>query len=420
MSDGVRNKRRAPFLLVYLFLGLTNSMLVSCAPKTRTIEGSVFVVTNTRDNIKLANVEVNFRSDKEIDTFLSEFLPKELKKLEDLKSLISIGKKAEADWMTKASAHKSDIENITASIKSKKKEMDVQAPQENDNEIESLLKEKEEIENEISKDSDKIRYYKTTFSKQIDDVSTRIKYLEDILWREKSKLRASSEPEPNIPEIPSLQEQLATMNQEKNLNIRALTREITSLSEKLRQLNIFLGEKQKEFSHLQKENEKIRLELEKKRNEAAKNIEVLEESLKQHEKELKAVTSELDTLNKGNILMRSLLSNINEVFQQTLFKELPPCALSTRTDGDGKFEIEIPYEGKFTVSVFCERKVTSELTEKYFWLIHLPERDRSKDKFFNLFFIPFKRIASDKFNLTPSNRIGSTDEHCAVKLLQPD
>jgi hypothetical protein len=421
MSD--KGKYKCGFYSLFVFLAFvaTSPVLVSCTPKTRTIEGTVFIVTNSSDNIKLGNVDVSFRDNNAVDQFLSEFLPKETRTLDALRKDILAGKKTEDDLSLKVSSLRADMEKNKASLDEKKKQITEQDPEDvQDSKVESLLKEKEDLEDEISKTKDKITYYNTSFTNQIDEVSLRLASLEQIMWKENCKLRASTDPVPEIPEIPVLRERKAEMNQEKNLNIRALTEKKSSDSEKLRQLNILIGKRQKDFSLAQKEVEKIRNEAAKKRNELAKDIDVLDNNIKKQEDDLSALTGLLDLATNGHSKLVTTLDTFDDSFQERIFKELPPSTLSATTDADGKYSIEIPYEGKFTVSVFSERLVAGSKVEKYYWFVHLPERDRAKDKFFGLFFIPFKPIASEKFNLTPSNRIGTPDPHCAVKLLQPD
>ena len=274
------------------------------------------------------------------------------------------------------------------------------------------------MEDEISKTTDKITYYNTSFTNQIEEASLRLSSLEQILWKENCKMRAKTDPVPDIPEIPLLKEKLASMNQEKNLNIKSLTEKKSSDSEKLRQLNILVGKKQREFVLAQKEVEKKRNEAEKIRGALIKDIDSLNNEINKQEDDLNALTGLLDLEINSLSKLRITLNTFDDCCQERLFKELPPSSLSATTDADGKFSIDIPYEGKFTVSVFSDRLVAGSKVEKYYWLVHLPERDRAKDKFFGLLFNPLKPIPPEKFNLTPSNRIGSTDAHCAFKLPQ--
>ena len=419
MQCRVKNKYGCYLLFVSLTSIITSPILVSCTPKTRTVEGTVFIVTNSSDNIKLGNVEVSFREDNTINQFLGEFLAKETKALDALKKDILSGKKSEDDLTLKVTSLRADIEKNKSTLDQKNSLIKEQGPEDaQDNKIEYLLKEKEGLEEDISNTKDKIAYYNTSFTNQIDEVSIRLASLEQIMWKENCKLRASTDPVPEFPEIPVLRAQKAEMNQEKNLNVKALTEKKNSDLEKLRQLNILIGKKQKEFSLVQKEVENTRKEMELKRNRLAKDIDLLSNEIKKQEDDLNALTGLLDQATGSLSKLRTSLDTFDDSFQERLFKELPPSTLSATTDADGKYTIELPYEGKFTVCVFADRLVAGSKVEKYYWLVHLPERDKAKDKFFGLVFIPFKPIASEKFNLTPSNRIGSTDPHCAVKLLQ--
>ena len=419
MSSGAPNKRRFSFFFVSLVFFVTSPILVSCTPKTRTIEGTVFIVTNSSENIKLGNVEVSFRDDNTINQFLDDFIPKETKALVALKKDILTGKKNEQDINLKINSLRAELEKNKTSLDQKKKQIALKDSDDlQDNKLEYLLKEKEDLEDEISKTTDKIAYYNTSFTNQIEEVSLRLTSLEQILWKESCKMRAKTDPVPDIPEIPLLKAKLASMNQEKNLNIRSLTEKKSSDSEKLRQLNILVGKKQREFVLAQKEVEKKRNEAEKIRGALTKDIELLNNEINKQVDDLNALTGLLDLEINSLSKLRTTLNTFDDCCQERLFKELPPASLSATTDADGKFSIDIPYEGKFTVSVFSDRLVAGSKVEKYYWLVHLPERDRAKDKFFGLLFNPLKPIPPERFNLTPSNRIGSTDAHCAFKLLQ--
>ena len=144
MSSRAPNKRRFSFFFVSLVFFVTSPILVSCTPKTRTIEGTVFIVTNSSENIKLGNVEVNFRDDNTINQFLDDFIPKETKALVALKNDILTGKKNEQDLNLKINSLRTELGKNKASLDQKKEQIALKDSDDfQDTKLEYLLKEKE-------------------------------------------------------------------------------------------------------------------------------------------------------------------------------------------------------------------------------------------------------------------------------------
>jgi hypothetical protein len=64
------------------------------------------------------------------------------------------------------------------------------------------------------------------------------------------------------------------------------------------------------------------------------------------------------------------------------FDGLPSAFRSTKTDGDGKFQITVPRSGRYVIAAFAKRELgnASYNIEEYYWLIEIDPRGESQQK----------------------------------------
>ena len=99
---------------------------------------------------------MNFRDDNTINQFLDDFIPKETKALVALKNDILTGKKNEQDLNLKINSLRTELGKNKASLDQKKEQIALKDSDDfQDTKLEYLLKEKEDLEDEISKTTDK-------------------------------------------------------------------------------------------------------------------------------------------------------------------------------------------------------------------------------------------------------------------------
>ncbi len=61
------------------------------------------------------------------------------------------------------------------------------------------------------------------------------------------------------------------------------------------------------------------------------------------------------------------------------FDTLPACLRSTKTNGDGKFQMQVPRSGSYALAAVASRQV-GKYTERYYWLIRIDPHGESQRK----------------------------------------
>jgi len=96
-------------------------------------------------------------------------------------------------------------------------------------------------------------------------------------------------------------------------------------------------------------------------------------------------------------------AGIHDAFRKTLFdSSIQISDYSTKTDADGVYQIFIPYEGEWVLIAKSERMVLND-TEKYYWIVDVPQRLAKKDKLFGIFFLPLSKPPVDRIVLSNEN-----------------
>lgn len=95
-------------------------------------------------------------------------------------------------------------------------------------------------------------------------------------------------------------------------------------------------------------------------------------------------------------------AGMHDEFRKTLFDSIQISDYSTKTDADGVYQIFIPYEGEWVLIAKSERMVLND-TEKYYWIVDVPQRLAKKDKLFGIFFLPWSKPPVDRIVLSNEN-----------------
>ena len=106
-----------------------------------------------------------------------------------------------------------------------------------------------------------------------------------------------------------------------------------------------------------------------------------------------------DELNK---IEKFLAEEMPDEFRKMLFSAIQISNYSAKTDADGAYQIFIPYEGEWILVAKSERLVMDK-TEKYYWIVDVPQRTAKKDKIFGFFFLPWSKPPVDKVVLSNEN-----------------
>ena len=93
---------------------------------------------------------------------------------------------------------------------------------------------------------------------------------------------------------------------------------------------------------------------------------------------------------------------MQEDFRKMLFSVIQISEFSAKTDADGVYHVSIPYEGDWVLIAKSERMVLNN-TEKYYWIVDVPQRIAKKDKLFGIFSLPWSKPPFDNLVINNEN-----------------
>jgi len=114
---------------------------------------------------------------------------------------------------------------------------------------------------------------------------------------------------------------------------------------------------------------------------------------------LKGKKEKEDELNK---IERFYAEEMHDEFRKMLFSAIQISNYSAKTDADGAYQILIPYKGEWILVAKAERLIMDK-TEKYYWIVDVPQRTAKKDKVFGFIFLPWSKPPIDKIVLSNEN-----------------
>ena len=126
---------------------------------------------------------------------------------------------------------------------------------------------------------------------------------------------------------------------------------------------------------------------------------------RRHDEELAKGKKEKE--DEFNAIEKFFAEGMHEEFRKMLFSSIQISDYSTKTDADGVYQILIPYEGEWVLVAKSERLVIDK-TEKYYWIVDVPQRVAKKDKLFSIFFLPWSKPPIEKIVLSNENMFSDT------------
>jgi len=381
------------------FLCLT---VTACQPKYRPIEGSVFIVKQNSENVKLGLVDVNFYNPQDIALTIKQAEKKAHEELEQLlentasqeaqiANLVEKREKEMASNQWIAKQHDSILTQLKSTHSRIAEARGVKLGQ--NKEVEQALAEIRAIKKEISR-------WDQDIPAQIASLQARQDDLKRLEFAERCKMRPFKEEPPDFPEIGQLEQQIKSLHRERKEKIESLTQAQQDAMVRLNRME----EKAKSS---QQAASQVLVDLEKEAASLQQKAVGVEEKIKESRAQILTQTEEITSLERDLETLRFRLKDFNREYEGVIFSSLPSPILQAKTNADGEFRIMLPYRGSFCVAARASRRITTDLEENYSWFFRIPPREEEQDKLFGLFYKPFGKPTADLVLLSNDNQIKS-------------
>jgi hypothetical protein len=345
-------------IILFLFL---ISMMAGCSRREESIDGSVFIVTQGGENFKLGLVTVSLFDQGQITTIVRT---NEINLENDLESLKAKLKKlsAENDDLTQkhnAASFKADSlkqnydEDVNLAETNAQtfdptyywgSDLPVRAEFAETNELESARK-------TVAKYDD--------LERQISDLQDQLGQLID---KENNSLEQSTNWGQSTIDSGAIDRETKMQDKISDLESQQSTIDIYSARDDLDNLE-----------QQEAQTEQLQTNWDQNHMQFLKEVDQANSA----EKDWEEATNEADTLgglldlNQSDIdTTTSQLQNWAEDNQPRIFNGLPEPLMSSKTDADGKFSMQIPKKGDFALVATAQRQVADQ-TEKYYWFIRI-------------------------------------------------
>jgi len=393
------NMARRLYLPFAFFLCLT---VTACQPKHRPIEGSVFIVKQNSENVKLGLVDVSFYNPQDIALTIEQAEKKAHEELESLRKNIS-SQEAQIDNLVQqrekeekanqllAEQHNSILIQLNSTHSRIAEGRGVKMGQ--DEEVQKVLAELEAIREEISR-------WNQDIPAQIVSLQARRDYLKKLEFAERSKMRPFQEKPPEFPEIGELEQQIKSLRHERKEKVESLTQ--------AQQVTIVrLNRLEEKAKSSQKSASQALVDLEKEAASLQQKAEDVDKKIKETRAQILTQAEEITSLERDLVILRFRLKDFNREYEVLIFSSLPSPIVQAKTDADGEFRIMLPYRGNFCVAAQASRHITTDLEENYSWFFRVPPREEDQDKLFGFFYKPFGKPTADRVLLSNDNQIKS-------------
>lgn len=338
-----------------IVFGLLCAFFVGCSSKEEKLDGSIFVVTEGAENIRLGLITVSMFEEKQIEPVLTKTTAGLNKELADLKEKYqSLRKDHEKAIFDRDAAQKKydQVENAYAtanhlaeqtavSIGFSKRPEFSKADEKGLSEAINRIVEYERLGEKIHSLNESL--FATTNKSDQGAVADEILRQSAIMRLKRADTNSYDEA--------LLNKQRLQTEKEEVLRGQALWDRVRP---------VYL----KQFD----EAERLRVEVENSR------------------KKLEGITGLVQDLSSSIAGITERLENWAEHAQETYFSNMPMPIATAKTDADGKFSLSSPVKeqgdtknGRFVLAAKAQRKVPSR-TEKYFWIIRINSKVKANPR----------------------------------------
>jgi len=333
----------------FLFLCIA---FAGCTPQQEKIDGSVFIVTQGGENFKLGLVTVSLLDRQHVEAVLQTTtaglqnkltaLKWDLKHLNDEKDAL-IERLNTATEKRDSLKQQYDAATMTAEATAKKFDPTYYYGQNRQPEKAALTDEEKQKIDDLDK----------RMSKEVQRKLIQLQNKIDTLKSEQKKSYNDSDKVISLAEeiAPLMYEQLnltpssSGVNLDDALNLLRRQQEIVDLQAKWNQFS-------PEFA---KDSEKATL-LQSEWSKSSDEVDAISGSISKNQTQADSDSEQIQ--------------NWSLTTPQAYFLTLPPPLAVSKTDADGKFNLQLPTKGDFALAAQAQRQLPDH-TEKYFWLIRV-------------------------------------------------